>query len=269
MTTAQELYTNILPHAIAAYSAKTPDMESAKQMAHALTADVVNECNRMGLLNGSQSQPVSPSQGMGAVAPQLVAAVASPTSQPVGTQGPVLFAQAEQQGNSPGGIMPVGAPNQPPQYYGVAGATNPKPIQPAAIPAAPAAPWFPPHLAHLHRPQPQTAAPVARPVGVPQAIVASGEGAVAMQRMPYDVGGTQFIPSSGETFVPPAQAGVMNNVVQVPTPQGHSALGTDGVIVQPSQRPNTQDVIVAPSNQAVITQAGGSGTMFVPERIVR
>jgi hypothetical protein len=66
-----------------------------------------------------------------------------------------------------------------------------------------------------------------------------------------------------------AQAGVMSTVTQVPTPDGYSALGTDGVINQPVQRPSGKDVVVAPGNQSSITQVGGNGTKFVPERIVR
>jgi hypothetical protein len=61
----------------------------------------------------------------------------------------------------------------------------------------------------------------------------------------------------------------MGTVHQIPTPQGHSALGTDGVIVQPAQRPTQQDTVVAPGNQLVVQQAGGAGTQFVPEHIVR
>jgi hypothetical protein len=61
----------------------------------------------------------------------------------------------------------------------------------------------------------------------------------------------------------------MTQVTQIPTPQGHSALGTDGVISQPSQRPTTNDTIIAPSQQLVVQQAGGSGTQFVPEQIKR
>ena len=265
MATSKELYTNILPHAMAAYSAKSADMESAKQMAHALAGEVVNECARMGLLSDVGPAVPSPSEGMGMVTPQMVAAVASGALAAVGTQGLARFVSPEQQGNSPGGVVPVGAPHQPAQHYNVTTGYNSGSHPQPAPTAAPAAPWYPPHLAHLHQQQPVATVPV----GTPQAQVALGQGAVAMQKAPYQVGGTQVIPASGDTFVPPAQAGVMNHVVQVPTPQGHSALGTDGVISQPSQRPNTQDAIIAPSNQLVITQAGGSGTMFVPERIVR
>jgi hypothetical protein len=275
MATSKELYTNILPHAMAAYIGKSSDVESAKQMAHALASEMVNECARMGLLEDVRPQVQSPSEGMGMVTPQMVAAVASGTPAAVGTQGLARFVAPEQQGNSPGGVVPVGAPHQPAQHYNVTGGYNGNGHPQPAPAAAPAAPWYPPHLAHLHQPQAPSAAPVAGPGGVPirypaaQAQVALGEGSVAAQRAPYDVGGTMIVPSAGETFVPPAQAGVMNHVVQVPTPQGHSALGTEGVIAQPAQRPNNQDVIVAPANQSVITQAGGSGTTFVPERIVR
>lgn len=261
MATSKELYTNILPHAMAAYSAKSADMESAKQMAHALAGEVVNECARMGLLSDVRPEIQSPPEGMGMVTPQMVAAVASGAPAAIGTQGLARFVSLEQQGNSPGGVVPVGAPHQPAQHYNVTTGYNSSSHPQPAPSAVPAAPWYPPHLAHLHAPQ--------VPVGTPQAQVALGQGAVAMQKTPYNVGGTQVVPATGDTFVPPAQAGVMNHVVQVPTPQGHSALGTDGVISQPSQRPNTQDAVIAPSNQLVITQAGGAGTTFVPERIVR
>jgi hypothetical protein len=135
-------------------------------------------------------------------------------------------------------------------------------------------PWYPPHLAHLFKPQapPAQTVPVVGSQGpgyVQEARIASGAGTVAQQQQPYDVAGQKIVPPHGNTFQPPNQAGVMNNVVMVATPQGHSALGTDGVIAQPIQRPNSQDAIVAPANQSVITQAGGAGTQFVPEHIVR
>jgi len=35
------------------------------------------------------------------------------------------------------------------------------------------------------------------------------------------------------------------------------------------QRPNGNDVIIAPAQKSTITAVGGNGTKFVPERIVR
>ena len=158
MATAQELYTNILPHAMAAYAAKSSDMESAKQMAHALASECVNECARMGLL---EDVSMAPAIGGGngrlpAPAPMVMSSqVAQPGS---GAQGLARFAETETQGGSPGGIMPIGAPHQPAQHYNVTG--GPGAPQPPAPIAAPAAPWYPPHLAHLHRPAPMAPAAV-------------------------------------------------------------------------------------------------------------
>lgn len=255
MTTAKELYTKILPHAMAAYTAKSSDLQSAKQMAHSLAAECVAECGRLGMLEDVQ-----------AATRQYVAAPLVQPEQPMassGAQGLAKFAASQPQGGPVAGVNPVGSPYQPAAHYNATGQQGGA-VQPPAVVTAPAAPWYPPHLAHLHQ-QPGSSIPV----GTPQAQVASGQGQVASQPQPYDVGGMRVVPPVGNTFVPPAQAGVMNNVVQVPTPQGHSALGTDAVISQPSQRPNTQDTIVAPGNQLVVQQAGGAGTTFVPERIVR
>jgi hypothetical protein len=83
------------------------------------------------------------------------------------------------------------------------------------------------------------------------------------------VGGQQVVPPAGSGYEPPIQAGVMGTVTQSPNPQGYSALGTNGVIAQPEQRPNGRDTVVAPGNQPMIPQVGGNGTMFVPEKIVR
>ncbi len=252
MATAKDLYTNILPHAMGAFAAKTADLESAKQMAHALTNECVSECARLGLLEDMQQE----------VRPYGLAPADTAPARGNGPQGLATFAETQSQGSGPQGIAPIGQPYQPVPHYNVASA--PAAAQPAAPPPPTATPWYPPHLAYMH--QPPAAAP--QPIGTPQAKVATGEGTVASQMQPYDVGGMKVVPPTGQTFVPPAQAGVMNNVVQVPTPKGYSALGTDGVIVQPSQRPNNQDMVVAPGNQPVITQAGGAGTMFVPEKIV-
>lgn len=86
---------------------------------------------------------------------------------------------------------------------------------------------------------------------------------------PVGVGGVQIVPAAGGKYDPPAQAGVMSTVTQAPNPQGQSALGTNGVINQPEQRPNGKDVIVAPQNQPTIPSVGGASTTFIPERIVR
>jgi hypothetical protein len=171
MTTAKELYTNLLPFTLASYAATSYDVVSAKQMADALARDCVNECARLGLL---EDQPSQAQQSQEVQAPQFSAAEVQP--------------------------MPNAQPN-----------------------------------------------------------FATGQ----------PIGGQQIIPPVGAGYSPPVQAGVMGTVVQVPTPQGHSALGTDAVISQPTQRPNTQDQVVAPSNQLVVQQAGGAGTQYVPERIVR
>jgi hypothetical protein len=261
MTTAKELYTKVFTHALSAFITKQSDTVSAKQMADALSMEVVNECGRLGLLEdiqGTTRQYAEP-----------IPSAITPQQAGTGSQGLATFAETQMQGGPLQSVAPVGTPYEPARHYGVAGmmpgvGAGSTPVQPPAVSTAPAAPWFPPHLAHLHQP-PVSAAPL----GVPQARVALGQGQVASQQAPYDVGGMRVVPPTGNTFVPPAQAGVMNNVVQVPTPQGHSALGTDGVISQPSQRPNTQDMIVAPGNQLVVQQAGGAGTTFVPEQIKR
>ena len=83
------------------------------------------------------------------------------------------------------------------------------------------------------------------------------------------MGGQQIFPPAGGKYEPPIQAGVMGSVTQAPNPQGYNALGTNGVIQQPEQRPNGRDVVVAPGNQPMIPAVGGSGTTFVPEKIVR
>jgi hypothetical protein len=316
MTTAQELYMNLTPHVLAACVSKPGDMTSAKQMADAIVRECVGQCALLGLLEDAQPvvqqvQAAIPAQfGV----PEFVTSAPAPVppveSVGFGPQGLARFVEAEVHGNGGVPVVPVGQPHQPAQHYNVIG--GPNSAQPPAQVVASAAPWYPPHLAHLHQPQamaptalaPQLQSPaVAQPMQqsapwypphlahlfkpqappastvpvignqgpgyVQQAQIASGAGTVAQQQQPYDVGGTKIVPPTGSTFQPPNQAGVMNNVVMVATPQGHSALGTDGVIAQPIQRPNSQDAIVAPANQPVITQAGGAGTKFVPEHIVR
>jgi len=317
MTTAQELYMNLTPHVLAACVSKPGDMTSAKQMADAIVRECVGQCALLGLLE--DAQPVA-QQTQAAIPAQFgVPEFVTPAPAPVppveavgyGPQGLARFAEAEVHGNGGIAVVPVGQPHQPAQHYNVIG--GPNSAQPPAQAVASAAPWYPPHLAHLHQPQPMapTALPpqvqspaVAQPAQQPsapwypphlahlfkpqappassvpvvgsqgpgyvqEARIASGAGTVAQQQQPYDVAGQKIVPPAGNTFQPPNQAGVMNNVVMAATPQGYSALGTDGVITQPIQRPNGQDAIVAPANQSVITQAGGAGTKFVPEHIVR
>jgi hypothetical protein len=317
MTTAQELYMNLTPHVLAACVSKPGDMTSAKQMADAIVRECVGECARLGLLEDvrpatQEVQAAGPAQ-FGA--PEFVTPAPAPIP-PVeavgyGPQGLARFVEAQTFGNGGIPVIPVGQPHQPAQHYNVIG--GPSSAQPSAPAAASAAPWYPPHLAHLHQPQampptavpPQVQSPVAAqpaqqqsapwypphlahlfkpqappaptvpvvgsqgPGYVQEARIASGAGTVAQQQQPYDVAGQKIVPPHGNTFQPPNQAGVMNNVVMAATPTGHSALGTDGVIAQPIQRPNSQDMIVAPANQPVVTQAGGAGTQFVPEHIVR
>lgn len=311
---SEELYMTLTPHVLSACVSKPGDITSAKQMADAIVRECVSECARLGLLDDYPVVTAAPApvpSEFGTL-DRVMAAPPAPVAMPVqdlsrGPQGLVRFVQAEVQGNGGIPVVPVGQPHQPAQHYNVVSGVPY--VQPSAQATQSAAPWYPPHLAHLHRPDvmPQAAAPppvahpaqiqasalsdvpwypphlahlhqkapspaaavpvVGQPSQVPSAQVATGAGVVASQMRPYDVGGTKIVPPTGSTFQPPNQAGVMNNVVHVATPQGHSALGTDGVIAQPIQRPNSQDTVVAPGNQSVITQAGGAGTQFVPERI--
>jgi hypothetical protein len=173
--TPKELYQKILPHALAAYVQKTPDTESAKQMAHAVAKETVDVCAQLGIFEGGM--PVEEQHRR---------------AQGVGTPGVPSFAESRPAGAGPAPLVPSGSPHQPVQHYN--------------------------HVA----------------------------------------GGAET-----------AQAGVMSTVTQVPTPDGYSALGTGGVISHPVQRPSGKDVVVAPGNQTSITQVGGNGTKFVPERIVR
>lgn len=173
--TPKELYRNILPHALSAYVQKTPDTESAKQMAHAVAKETVDVCVQLGILDGG-----------------LPTEEHYRRTQAVGVPGVPSFAESQSAGAGPAPLVPSGSPHQPVQHYN--------------------------HVA----------------------------------------GGAET-----------AQAGVMSTVTQVPTPDGYSALGTGGIISQPVQRPSGTDVVVAPGNQSSITQVGGNGTKFVPERIVR
>lgn len=197
MSTVHELYEAIYPFALAAYAAKNSDMESAKQMARALTLECALECARLGIVSGGDGQLVgqAPRASFGTGSPGI------PTFAPlVAPLGPGATA-----------LAPPGTPQQPVQHYN-----------------------------HL-----------------------------ATQNPPGGVGGQQIFPPAGGKYVPPDQAGVMGTVTQASTPQAFSALGTNGIINQPEQRPSGKEVVINPSNQSMIPAVGGNGTMFVPERIVR
>jgi hypothetical protein len=77
------------------------------------------------------------------------------------------------------------------------------------------------------------------------------------------------IQATSQTYMPPNQAGVMNTVQQVSTPQGHSALGTSGVIAPAIQKPSGAEMVVNPQGEKAITQVGGAGAVFVPEQVAR
>lgn len=199
MTTLQDLYYDLYPHALAAYARSNPDTESARQMARSLAAECAQECVRLGIIEGAPE----PAQRYQASA--------------VGVMGIPSFAQTRPEGPGSSAIVPPGAPQQPVQHFN-----------------------------HVQGTQPFTG---------------------GAQSLP---GGQQlFPPQNTAPYEPPGQAGVMGSVVQAPTPQGYSALGTNGVIQHPEQRPSGKDVVVAPSNQATIQAVGGAGTTFVPEKIVR
>lgn len=197
-TTVQDLYARIYPFALAAYAQKSPDMESAKQMARAVSTECAMACAKLmpDIIEGGPEAPQHP-QSFGAGAPGIPS-----------------FAETKLEGAGPQPIMPPGAPQQPVQHYNHV-ATQPAPGQPPSV------------------------------------------------------GGQQIFPPSGPKYEPPQQAGVMGTVTQVPTPAGFNALGTNGVIQQPEQRPNGRDTVVAPGNQPMIPAVGGNGTTFVPEKIVR
>ena len=202
MMTPKELYMKLIPHALAAYAQKTSDMESAKQMAHALAKECVDECARLGIIDAGTQQ-----------APYGRAGQA-----PAGTPGVPEFAEQGQQVGSAAPLVPSGAPHQPAQHYN----------------------------------------------HVPVAGVTQGQPTGGAQPM---IGGHQFVPPPGEGYQPPLQAGVMGTVTQTQTPEGYSALGTNGVINQPVQRQSGKDVVIAPAQKSMIPSVGGAGTTFVPEKI--
>ena len=96
-----------------------------------------------------------------------------------------------------------------------------------------------------------------------------GDGPLATAAAPQVVGGQLVVPAPGQTFQPPAQAGVMNTVQQTSTPQGHSALGTSGIIMPVVQKPMGNEQIVNPAGEKVVTQIGGATSTFVPEQVAR
>jgi len=136
--------------------------------------------------------------------------------------------------------------------------------------------WHPPHLDYLYKttppvqaPQPPQAVQAPQVPGTPQpAQVVPGMGAAAMAAPP-EVGGQKIVNATGDGYMPPAPAGVMNTVVHLPTPQGHSALGLSGVISQPEVKPSQYERVIAPQNERVVTPVGVGGTQFVPENIVK
>jgi hypothetical protein len=204
MITPKDLYLKLVPHALAAYAQKTSDMESAKQMAHALAKECVDECARLGIIDaGIEQAPYARSAPQGA---------------PVGAPGIPTFVEPGMQAGPASALVPSGAPQQPAQHYN----------------------------------------------HVPLAGSVQGQPTGGAQPM---IGGQQFIPPAGEGYQPPLQAGVMGTVTHVPTPDGHSALGTGGVISQPVQRPSGKDVVINPQQKPMIPSIGGSGTTFVPEKI--
>src|SRR5271170_1883171 len=196
MTTAQELYMNLTPHVLSARVSKPGDMTSAKQMADAIVRECVGECGRLGLLEDARPvQEVSTQFG----APEFVTPSPAPIP-PVeavgyGPQGLARFVEPASYGGGAIPVVPVGQPHQPAQHYNVIG--SPNSTQPSAASTQPAAPWYPPHLAHLH--QPQAMAPTAQP---PQ-VQSPGGVAAQPQSAPW------YPPHLAHLFkpqAPPAQA---------------------------------------------------------------
>ena len=193
--------------------------------------------------------------------------VAAPSAPPAGI--PTQVAGATQAAATP--LVPI-APNVADIQGQVPVAAAPPIAQAAptaASPAAQVAPISQPGAAPIAQPLVATAAPQVQGANGPETPVALGEGHVVQAAQPMDVAGTKIVPPSGQTFAPPAQAGVMNTVVQTPTPEGHSALGTGGVIAQPIMRPAVHETVVNPANQKMIPMVGGAGSTFVPEKVVR
>ncbi len=239
--TPSEMYLKIVCAAAPAFAAKDNNLVAAQQNADSLARGCVDMCSKLGLFAAAPPAPTAqpqpqPMQGLAPAPMQVVA----PQAQPVQQQAVASF------------------PQDPPQQQAA-----PAPLPPLA-PQVQAGQAPPPPV-----PFPQaTPAPQATGVGgIPQAPVAMGEGQLATPAQPQTIGGTQVVPPAGQTYAPPNQAGVQNTVVQTSTPQGHSALGSGGVISPVIQKPTGPEMIVNPGGQAVIQ--GGTVPQAVQEQIVR
>jgi hypothetical protein len=298
ITTPDALYAKMLPIAMARLSGPGVSDATVKELAHGLASECVAECGRLGLFERRVEEvppAVRVASSLEAVNPNAVGSLGAPA---FAEQGPVPGAPAP-------AVMPIGAPNQPAVHYNhmsqpVAGAGQPNaaasiPIaQPAGYAVAPQPPppqrgapqpavvqsdvrWYPPHLKHLYEPSSPSAAqampqaPMPMGVNVPQPaqVVPGGVGGGAVLAAQPDVGGQRIVTATGDGFMPPAPAGLMNKVVHISTPAGHSALGLNGVISEPEQKPNQYQQVVAPQGERVITPVGAGGSMYVPENIVK
>lgn len=159
------------------------------------------------------------------------------------------------------GILGTAAPVAASPTPGAPQFSTPALAPPPPVAPAPAMPTIS-HPAH-------SATPRAYGVNGPEAPVAVGGGSLAQPAQPAIVNGQLVVPPPGASYTPPNQAGVMNVVQQVSTPQGHSALGTAGIISPVTQKPSGGEQIVAPQGEKVISGVGGATSTFVPEQIAR
>lgn len=307
LTTPDALYARMVPVALARLSGPGVSEATARELAHGLASECVAECGRLGLFEQRTIAAPLPSQlthlhvdGQLAAQPEVAdgaVTVVGGVSPVTGSPSVPTFAP---QGPVPGAgapaVMPIGAPNQPTQHYNHLAQPTANGGQPQTTPIAPAAytampqmplpksaapqpnvvqsdvPWHPPHLDYMYQKSPAPAASVPVPegtgVGVPQpAQMTPGQGATLAPQT--DVGGQRIVTATGDGFMPPAPAGLMNTVVHIATPASHSALGLNGVISQPEQKPNQYQQIVAPQGQRVVTPVGAGGSTYVPEHIVK
>src|SRR5271156_6779864 len=232
--TPTEMYLKIICAAAPAFAAKDNNLIAAQQNADTLARGCVKMCNDLGLFATAPPAPAAQPQPGFAHAPMQVAPQA------------IVAQQAPQ--------TPVSFPQDPPAQQ-AAPQPVPQQVQQGQAPPPPA-------------PFPQaTAAPQATGVGgIPQAPVAMGDGQLAQTAQPQIIAGTAIVPPAGNTYAPRNQAGVQNTVVQTSTPQGHSALGSGGVIAPVIQKPTGPEMIVNPGGQAVIQ--GGPVPQPVQEQIV-
>jgi hypothetical protein len=239
--TPNDMFLQIMVRAAPAFASKGDNnLVGAQQNAEALAKACVQRCFELGLFNGQPAVAAPPP------APQQIAPQAAPA--PVASFPQDTPIAAPQVVAAPVVAVPAAAPLTTEQQLAATAAAN---AQAVPFPQA-------------------TAAPQIQGVGAPQAQVATGAGQPAAPPQPYTVAGTQIVPPAGGSFQPPAQAGVQNIVTQVPTPQGHSALGGGGVVSQPVQKPIGHETVVAPASQLVVQQPQGSGLpQVVAERIVR